>query len=76
MYPIRTINWALLGVTEMPSGLARRVAIHATSGNAIPKTMSTTTASVASKPFICEAGKGADVKNQAADKDAVRGEML
>ena len=36
-------------VTEIESGTARRVVIQAMSGNTIPKTMSTTTAPVASK---------------------------
>ena len=49
MYAIRTTNCALLDFTEIDSGIARRVAIHAMSGNTIPKTMSTTTAPVASK---------------------------
>jgi hypothetical protein len=52
MYPIRTINWDLLAFTEIESGIACRVAIHAMSGNAIPKTMSTTTAPVASKLLV------------------------
>src|SRR4029077_11379082 len=49
MYAIRTTNCALLDFTEIDSGIARRVAIHAMSGNTIPKTMSTTIAPVASK---------------------------
>jgi hypothetical protein len=54
MYPIRTIDWYLLGFTEIESGTARRVATQAMIGNATPKTMSTTTAPMASKLLFCK----------------------
>ena len=43
------ISLDLPGFTEIESGMARRLVIHARSGNTIPKTTSTTMASVASK---------------------------
>ena len=54
MYPIRTINWDLFGFTEIERRMARRVEAHARKGNTIPKTMRTTTAPLASKPFLCK----------------------
>ena len=53
MYPIKNDQFGnCCPRIEIESGIAWRVAIHAISGNAIPKTMSTTTAPATSKLLL------------------------
>ncbi|PYI68864.1 MAG: hypothetical protein DMF07_00720 [Verrucomicrobia bacterium] len=52
MYALRTMISDARGLLEIESGTARRVAIQAMSGKAIPNTTSTTTAATTSKLLL------------------------
>src|SRR5437867_2369664 len=74
MYALRTMISDARGLLEIESGTARRVAIQAMSGKAIPNTTSTTTAADDVETFVAQKRrKRACIKKQAADQNEIPG---